>query len=395
MRQSAKVLVLTALGVLLLGTLTAGPVAGAAAPTDAPPTDAPPPTGLWSRTGDPLHPVRSVHTATVLRSGQVLVAGGLGDREASDATATAELYDPRTGTWTSTGSMTAPRMHHTATLLPDGRVLVAGGAAEARFSSPVATAEVYDPRTGTWTATGPMTEARVFHRAVPIGGGRVLVAGGMASDTAEVYDHRSGTWSATGSMTYARFNPTLTSLPGGKVLVAGGGPYWLDSLLSSWQDTAEVYDVRTGSWTVVAPMNDERVGADAQALRGGQVLVFGGGNETGILASAEVYDPRTDTWRLVEPMSVDRFRPCTTRLADGRVLVAGGYSQGPEQLLASAEVYDYRTGTWRSAGSMEAPRVDCTASLVRGRAVLVTGGVLGGPNTAELWSQRTSAVPSS
>jgi hypothetical protein len=190
----------------------------------------------------------------------VLVAGGEGSFGSGDP-ASAELYDPRNGSWTVTESMHAARAYHTATLLPDGKVLVAGGSGTLPSGAPglVASAELFDPGSGTWTATGIMNEARADHTATLLPDGKVLVVGGSGSSlidlptSAELFDPGSGSWTATGSMIEARDNPMATLLPDGTVLVAGGFHQKgctpstpcsgsIDPLAS-----AELYDPRSGT----------------------------------------------------------------------------------------------------------------------------------------------------
>jgi hypothetical protein len=171
---------------------------------------------LWTTTASMTTP-RFLPTATLLPSGKVLVAGGLS--QAGSPLASAELYDPAAGTWSSTGSMATGRTFHTATLLPSGKVLVAGGQ--------VASAELYDPVAGTWTATDSMTTVRTFQTATLLASGKVLVTGGFDKfynplASAELYDPGAGTWSATGAMGASRVYHTATLLASGKVLVAGG-----------------------------------------------------------------------------------------------------------------------------------------------------------------------------
>jgi hypothetical protein len=179
-----------------------------------------PASGTWTTTGG-LATAREHHTATLLTNGKVLVAGGF------DATfpgggilASAELYDPLLGAWTATHGFASGRFHHTATLLPNGKVLGAGGQGTS------ASAELYDPMLGTWTATGSLDTARSSHTATLLPNGQVLVAGGQVTSgqlgNAELYDPASGAWSATGSLIAARYDHTATLLPSGKVLVAGG-----------------------------------------------------------------------------------------------------------------------------------------------------------------------------
>ena len=261
----------------------------------------------------------------LLADGRVLVAGGSDESEIG--LSSAELYDPRTGSWTATGTMIEGRALHTATLLPDGTVLVAGGQSSDGMAVPrLSSAELYDPRTGSWTATGTMIEGRALHTATLLPDGTVLVAGGLPSDgsamaaSAEVYDPRTGSWTATGGMIEGRATHTATLLDDGSVLVTGGGSGLFEAgTLSS----AELYDPRTGSWTATSDMINGRAGHTATLLHDGNVLVAGSFN-FGVLGSAELYDPRTGSWTATGTMIEGRGSHSATLLPDGRVLVAGG-----------------------------------------------------------------------
>ena len=217
----------------------------------------------------------------------MLVAGGLDNT--GNPLASAELYDPASGTWTPTGSLGAARDHHTATLLPNGKVLVAGGLDNT--GNALASAELYDPASGTWTPTGSLGTARDRHGAILLPNGKVLVGGGLdntatALASAELYDPASGTWTATGSLGAARANPTATLLPNGQVLVAGGQS-WHQRALAS----AELYDPASGTWTPTGSLATARYQHTATLLPNGKVLVAGGLDSTGnALASAELYD---------------------------------------------------------------------------------------------------------
>lgn len=301
-----------------------------------------PSTGQWTATGAMLE-IRAGHTATLLPDGTVLVAGG------GDGGRTAELYDPATGTWTATGSMITPRWYHTATLLPDGTVLVAGGSAIIGGDSPLAlaSAELYDPATGTWTATGNMIEAREARTATLLPDGTVLVAGGSGSagsalvESAELYDPASGSWTATGRMIDDRFNHTATLLPDGTVLVARGDAIGIGPLTS-----AELYDPSSGAWTATGSMIEARYGS-ATLLPDGTVLLAGAkidGGTDSLLASAERYDPGSGSWAAIADMVEARFSHTATLLPDGTVLVAGGNDSFGNP-LASAELYDPGTGS--------------------------------------------------
>jgi N-acetylneuraminic acid mutarotase len=322
--------------------------------------------GGWSATGA-MTEAREVLTATLLLDGRVLVAGGRGSGSTFNPFASAEIYDPTTRSWTATGSMAEAHSLHAATLLPDGRVLVTGGQGWTgdRYQD-VASAELYDPATGSWTATGMMLKARFSHTATLLPDGRVLVTGGSAIDngppmlaSAEVWDPSSGTWTATESMTEARTGHTATLLPDGKVLVAGG--LGTGGNLAS----AELYDPSSGTWSATGGMIETRIGHTATLLLGGIVLVAGGGASP---SSAEVYDPSSESWTAAASMTEARYGHTATLLLDGTVLVAGGGGR------ASAEVYDPSTGSWTMTGDMIEARMGHTATLLLGGTALVAGG---------------------
>jgi hypothetical protein len=303
----------------------------------------------WSATGSMIE-ARSDFTATRLADGKVLVAGG--HREvstpSSPAMATAELYDPATGTWTATGSMLTGRYRHGATLLPDGKVLVAGGNVDSSANLGVrcclASAELYDPSSGTWTATGSMIDARVAHTATLLLNGTVLVAGGDSahfngtSPGAELYDPISGSWSALDCAVGIQYEGrcddpsswrTATPLPDGRVLLTGGDL------------GAALYDPGTGTWSPTG------LPVDNDHLRGLLLL-----NDTVLLLdrteagdSAQLYDPKTGIWAAAARPTAVRYGAVATLLLDGRVLLVGGYSITPDAPLALVELYDPGSGS--------------------------------------------------
>jgi len=221
---------------------------------------------------------RAGNTATLLADGRVLIAGGEDRRE--NAIASAEIYDPSTAKFTLTGSMADPRGAHTATALKDGRVLIAGGGSGHYPSQTVyRSAELFDPATGKFTSAGQTTVGRHKHAAILLRSGKVLIVGGSDNRdwhgqyaSAEIYDPALGTFTATGAMNTARFKlpAAVTLLPNGKALVAGGGPF------------AELYDETTGTFTKVpGSLGAARFFASATLLPGGKALITGGYAESG------------------------------------------------------------------------------------------------------------------
>ncbi len=322
---------------------------------------------------------RDGNTATMLTDGKVLVAGGYGTGGPLNS---AELYNPSTGTWTATGSMVTNRYNHTATLLLDGRVLVSGGDST---GGELSSAEIYTPSNGTWTATGSLGTGREGHTATLLPDGRVLVAGGQGSinrlSSSELYTPSNGTWTVTGSMGIDRHEHTATLLPDGRVLVAGR--YETDGYPSS----TEIYNPSNGTWTATAAMVSNRYWHTSTLLPDGKVLVAGGhGSNVGDLSSAELYNPSNGTWKASAAMKAKRSNSIMTLLPDGKVFVAGG-SYAIDPYISSAELYSPSNGTWTATGALGTGRRSHTATLLPNGKVLVAGGNgTGGPlSSAELY----------
>jgi hypothetical protein len=244
-------------------------------------------TGATSTATGSLQTARYGHTATLLSNGMVLVTGGTDST--GNTTATAELYDPASGTFSSTGSMESARAGHTATLLSTGKVLVTGGSyfvVASNTSGTLATAELYDPASGTFSSTGSMESARAGHTATLLNTGKVIVTGGTDSTTTELFDPTAGTFSPSGAMEIARGGHTATLLPDGTVLVAGGEDPHFGNVLA----LAEIYDPTAGTFAGTGGLVTARTGQTATLLNNGNVLVTGGIGPTGAgLATAELY----------------------------------------------------------------------------------------------------------
>jgi len=324
-----------------------------------------PATGKFTQTGDPAA-VHTVGTLTLLADGRVLLAGGYEATtpDVSTESKKAELYDPSTGKFTSTGSMTTGRSGHTATLLADGRVLIAGGGVQhmgvegdirrgpidPRFAGPTATlsmlptAELYDPKTGTFHATGSMTMGRDGATATRLKDGRVLIAGAgdegnAANASADLYNPATGTFSATGSMITARYAHNATLLPDGRVLVSAGndgtGPV----------TTLEAFDPATGRFADAGTSGGRQFYSVAP-LKDGRVLFLGGYTapleKTSLDdAACAIYDPATHKLSPAASLGAtgNFYVGAVVPLLDGRVLVLETTRTDTTQ-TTTAELYE-------------------------------------------------------
>lgn len=333
------------------------------------------PVAGWWRAAAPMPTTRHSHTATLLSDGRVLVAGGTNAANIGGGPlAEAVIYDPATDRWAAAGRLTNTRDRHTAVRLADGRVLVAGGMDDSRRPGVLlASAELFDPATNTWTPTGDLAVARWYHAAALLGDGRVVVAGGGAENwampaLAEVYDPATGRWTAAGNLVAARYRHTLSVLPDGRLFAAGGN--FTPSL--DGQPGAEAYDPALNRWSAVGRMAEGRSQHSATVLADGAVLVVGGVRDAGPLASAERYDPRSDTWTSAGRGHTLIARNHTaTLLQDGSVLQAGGEAGSP---LPQTARFDPVTNTWQDTGPLIGARFAHTATLLGTGEVLVTGG---------------------
>ena len=325
---------------------------------------------------------RAAHTATLLTNGKVLITGGFNN---TGNLATAEIYDPATGTFTSTGTMTVSRSMHIATLLANGpaatngKVLITGGSDDLGDEIDLTTAELFDPATGTFTATGSMKEMRSEHTATLLANGKVLIAGGTANNDAELFDPASGTFTSTGELIVGgRWGCTATLLNDGTVLIAGGRD--AEDVFDAFPlNNAELFNPATGTFTAtIGAMTNFRYGHTAALLNNGQVLLAGGINGNA-LQDAELFDPTTGIFSATGVMSTARVHQTATLLNDGTVLVAGGFTFTTiTNGIATADVFDTTTNMFTPTGRMGAPRFLHTATRLNDGQVLITGGQANG-----------------
>ena len=327
------------------------------------------PVGSFITTGSMATP-RVVHTATLLHNGKVLIAGGFSTNGANaQALSSAELYDPSTAIFSMTANMGMPRAGHTATLLPDGKVLIVGGFSSVTgggYDGGTDTAELYDPDTETFTRIGRMTAARSWHSATLLNNGEVLIAGGgfpfPPLATAELYDPSTGAFSRTGSMTTPRANHIATLLADGKVLIVPSGD-------GADGNSAEIYDpakqlFRATDWP------GGLVGATATLLTSGSVLTTLNASECDFLGTrAEMYDPGSEKFHPTGSLVSGICLPTATLLSDGKVLVAAGWFAGP-----IAQVFDPVSETFSRTGNLTISRQSHTATLLPDGSVLIVGG---------------------
>jgi hypothetical protein len=311
---------------------------------------------------------RSGHTATLLPDGRVLLIGGMiSVCGAEVSTASTEIYDPLTGTTKPSGKLSMPRAGHTATLLADGDVLVTGGGADQKA---LLCAELYRAKTGEFVSVGPMSAPRERHSATLLADGRVLVAGGTVarpSDAADIYDPRTRMFTAAARMRSRRAAHSSTLLKDGRVLIAGGAES-LESVLRS----VEIYDPANNSFTESGHMQASRYKHSAVSLEDGRVMILGGSDERdwdGRRQSVEIYDPTSGRSHPITPMNRARFKfPNAVAIAgSGKVIVSGGGRR--------IEIYDQNANRFVvSSGSVEDEWFYATATPLQDGRVFIAGG---------------------
>lgn len=335
--------------------------------------------GYITAIGQMLSP-RSGHTATLLPNGKILIAGGM--RRNQDFYKSAELFDPATGKFQPTGEMSVGRVGHIAVLLRTGKVLVAGGWVGRGGTDE---AELYDPATGKFQTISKMTTRRGRPSATVLDDGDILIAGGEERDSeplasAEVFHVKTLSFHSTGAMHHARISHTATLLNNGRVLIAGG-------YAGSVSASSELYDPKTGTFTETGALTIARCKHTAGLLPDGRVLIAGGSDDrgwNGNLNSAEIYDPHSGTFAPAATMNDSRFKlpDEAVQLASGRLLIAGGSKK--------VEVFDPATAKFLAAhGELSDAWHFMTETRLRDGGVLLAGGY---PNsdqaTAQAWIYR-------
>jgi N-acetylneuraminic acid mutarotase len=379
---------------LAAGLLSNPGTRAVAAPTPA--------SGTFTLTGS-LNVARYQHTAVLLATGQVLVMGGIGVNGNYDSLASAELYNPSKGKWTFTGNMVVGRTGHTATMLKTGQVLVTGGSAYEIHC--YASAELYNPSTGAWTPTGNMTQPRCLHSATLLPDGNVLVAGGVGSlydsntvsdtdtvATAEIYNPTIGTFTATGGLDASRADAATTLLQDGKVLTVGGYSKTGQSTTVTYLTSAELYDPTRGQWSLTTSIPVSSFESTSPVtLANGHVLISN---------AAQFYSLSTATWTATGPLPTIAGPPQVAAPLDtGNVLGTGTHCKSTKYYscgfgpTGNAYLYNSSANTWSVTGSMNNARFSHSMTVLPNGQVLVAGGYVHPPqgyltplSTAELYT---------
>ncbi len=358
-------------------TPTAGATPTGQAPAASPTPGATQRAAQWVAAGT-MNLGRSSTHAILLSTGDVLVVGEDAACEGEGMygggkSVFAEVYHPSSNTWTTTGSLNAPRAYFASAALTNGRALVTAGVNGDGVS--YSSTKIYDVATGTFTQTGLLNYARTSSVYAKLNDGRVLVAGGTyysspESDgkwlsSAEIFDPATATWSMTGAMHEARDDTAAVTLADGRVLVVGGS--------SDTVARAELWDPATGKWTNAGSLSTWRFGFSLLALPDGSALVAGGWGDTSAVASAERFDPASLTWSSAGNMQTAAAGRMAAVLANGKVLFAGGWVSAKTRLTAS-EIYDPAAGSWTPTVPLPHMRADGQAVLLADGSVLIAGG---------------------
>ena len=334
--------------------------------------------------GIPLSVPHTLHTASRLLNGRILLVGGYSGANVS--LVEVDLYDPMTGSITSVAPLHTPRHGHSATLLRDGRVLVVGGYNPQQQW--LTDAEVYDPSRDKWTVVPPLYSHGTAHTATLLKDGRVLVIGGaigsrVCTERAEIFDPKKNAWTEVPSLPAQRNGHTAVVLNDGHVLVAGG----IDARGYTTGGDAFLYDPKANNWTTTAPMVTRRAYAGSVQLKDGHVLVAGGIAADGspvwhTIANAEIYDPASNIWSKTDALSEARFAYALIMLPNGQVLAVGGTRDHDSNwnagsFVSEVEVYDPNANEWQTVGEIPQPGASAAVALFHDGRLWVTGGYTG------------------
>jgi TonB family protein len=300
---------------------------------------------------------RAHHTATVLPNGTILLAGG------SAQQSNAQIYDWATRAIVNTAPLHEARENHIAALLRDGTVLIAGG----RGAQPLASAEIFNPSTGTFSPTGGLHEARESATAAALPDGRILICGGMGPGqkslaSTEIYNPRTKSFTPGPRMTAPRSSLHAIPLKDGRIFLLGG--------LGDAASTTEIYDPAANAFLLAAKLTAPRYNFSAALLQNGKVLIAGGT----ALSTAELYDPASNTFEPTGPLTQARASAAATLLPNGKVVLTGGLPSIPGAALQSTDLYDPASGTFTAGPTLKAPHLGHTATLLQDGSVLIAGG---------------------
>ena len=337
--------------------------------------------GTWTEAA-PTNVPRQYPGLARLPDGRILAVTGHPLK--GQSLASAEIFDPTANTWTPTGPLNVARNGVEPgglIVLPGGQVLIVGGGTAARS---VKEAELFDPTTQTWSLTGPMNEARSNHSTTLLADGRVLVVGGIdwatevVRSSAELYDSATGRWTLLAPTSGPRTNHSAVLLNDGRVLIVGGAstPDFSDELSS-----AEIFNPMTLAFRATGAMHEARRAFRALKMNDGRVIAVGGshgtvGDPAAQLSSVEVFDPRSESWGVVAPLIEGRWGPDVAVLSDGSILVTGGM-YGRVGRRRTAEIFNPETGVWSSAGALKQGRNGHRSIRLDDGRILIVGGFSG------------------
>ncbi len=350
--------------------------------------------GRWKPVGA-LSQARHGHTATLLNDGRVLIVGGIG-ADTLSALSSAEVFNPRTRKFTSVGAMTQGRFGHTATKLNDGRVLIVGGAAFSDDTRPrfvaLTSVEIFDPRTSTFVSAPPLAQGRHWHSATLLNDGRVLVAGGAREEmhhlaTVEVWDSTKRVWSSGTPLQTPRCLHQAQRLPNGAVLMSGGRSNERQAGFGRVQASSEVWPSPGPRDGKPVEMSEARQNHSLWLTPSGQVLAVGGKTEGTLTNLIEAFDTTTQRWQPFTPsLPLPLAHHSVTSLEAKGFMVAGGETSNTPD-TSQTQWFDAAAGRFCRAGELNISRREHTATRLKDGSVLVVGGLSAGvaEASAERW----------